>query len=347
MIDYKEKVFKLSTKNTSYWFHITSFGHLEQIYYGRKLPKDQGIEPLLLKRTAMLGSSVAYKEEDQTYSLDKICLEWSGIGKGDYRNAPCEIKMPDGTYTTDFIYQSHEKFKGFHPSEGLPVAYGKEEEVETLKMTLIDESNQVELNLYYSVYEKTNVITRRTIIKNKNQKPLVIKKALSLSLDMPNDCYDMVTFNGGWIKEGHKQRQKIGYGLYVNSSTTGDSSNRHNPGFLIAQQSANENQGKVYGFNLIYSGNHYGVAELSNHDLLRIQIGINPHCFEWELNQGESFESPEGVMSFSDKGLNGLSQNFHDFVNNHIVVGQWKNQERPVLINNWEAYFFDFTRGKL
>ncbi|MCL2486482.1 MAG: alpha-galactosidase, partial [Oscillospiraceae bacterium] len=134
---------------------------------------------------------------------------------------------------------------------------------------------------------------------------------------------------------------------YVNSSTTGDSSNRHNPGFLLAAAGATETMGSVYGFNLCYSGNHYGAAELSNHDLVRVSVGINPYCFEWTLNQNQRFETPEAVMSYSAAGFNGLSQNFHRFINENVVRGDWKGRERPVLINNWEAHFFKFTRGKL
>ncbi len=347
MIHFENRVFKLQSQNTSYWFQIGPFGHLEHIYYGRKLPLDQPIKPLALKSTAMLGSSVMYDKSNATYSLDKICLEWAGIGKGDYRNPPAEIKMPDGTYTADFVYQSHRVVKGPVAMEGLPGAYGKEEDCQTLIITLTDESNQVTLLLYYGVYGKTDVITRRAVIENGNERPLVIRKLLSFSVDMANDNYHLVTFNGGWIKEGHKQIEKLGYGIKVNASTTGDSSNRHNPGFLLAARGASENQGNVYGFNLIYSGNHYGAVELSNHDLLRVQLGINPHCFEWVLNQGEAFETPEAFMTFSHQGYNGLSHHFHDFINNHLVRGDWKDKERPVLLNNWEAFFFEFTQGKL
>lgn len=347
MIRETNGLFKMDTQSTSYWFRVTAFGHLEHLYYGAKLQEDQDIAPLMLKRTVLLGSSVIYDEKDETYCLDNLCLEWSGIGKGDYRNTPAEIKMPDGTYTADFIYKGHEILSGNCPMDTLPGACGDETDCQTLKVTLKDESNQVTLTLYYTAYHQTNVITRRAVLENGNENPLSIRRLLSMMVDMPNDGYRLITFDGGWIKEAHKHQRELTYGTYVNASTTGDSSNRHNPGFLLAAPGALETKGKVYGFNLIYSGNHYGAAELSNHDLVRVSMGINPYCFEWELNQGESFQTPEAVLCFSDEGFNGLSRNFHDFINRHIVRGEWKGKERPVLFNNWEAHFFKFNRRKL
>lgn len=347
MIDFKDDVFRLDTENTSYWFRKTSFGHLEHLHYGPRL-KEQDPDGLALKRTAALGSSVCYDPSDPTYCLDNLCLEWSGIGRGDYRHSPVEIKMPDGTFTCDFIYRSHRTIPGFVPMESsLPTACGGEKDCTTLEITLEDGSNQVDLLMYYTVFEKTNVITRRAVLVNKNPNPLVIRRIMSMMADLPNRSFKLVTFDGGWIKEAHRHDRLLEYGLYVNSSTTGASSNRHNPGFLLAERDATEQHGYVYGFNLIYSGNHYGAAELSNHQLTRVMLGINPHCFEWTLREGERFETPEAIMTFSSDGFNGMSHNFHDFINEHIVRGDWKGKERPILLNDWEACFFKFTRGRL
>lgn len=346
MIDFKESVFRLATHNTSYWFRVTAFGHLEHIYYGARL-KEQPIDGLLLKRTATTGSSISYDPSDPAYCLDNMPLEWSGIGRGDFRHSPAELKMPDGTFVCDFLYQSHRILPGFVPMDSMPSAYGGENDCQTLELTLSDSSNQANLFLYYTVYEKTNVITRRAVLENRNEKPLVIRRLMSLMVDLPDRSFHMTTFDGGWIKEAHRHERPLQYGLYVNSSTTGASSNRHNPGFLLAERGTTEQQGNVYGFNLVYSGNHYGAVELSNHRIVRIQTGINPHCFEWTLHKGERFETPEAIMTFSTEGYNGMSRNFHDFINNHIVRGDWKGRERPVLLNNWEAHFFQFTQGKL
>ena len=346
MIEEKDGLFLLTTDNTSYWFRITKFGHLEHIHYGERLAV-QDPEGLALKRTAMFGSSVLYDEADPVYCLDTMALEWSGIGRGDYRYSPAEIKMPDGSFACDFVVREHRIVKGCVPMETLPGAYGDEDDCDTIEITLENTSNRVELLLYYTVFPKTDVITRRAVLLNRSDKPLVIRRLMSMMTDMPNQGYRLVTFDGGWIKEAHRHERPVQYGLYVNESTTGASSNRHNPGFLLAEAQAGETHGRVYGFNLIYSGNHYGAAELSAQELVRVQLGISPHCFEWTLQKDERFETPEAVMTFSGTGFNGLSAHFHDFVNRHIVRGDWQGQERPVLINNWEAHFFKFNQRKL
>ena len=347
MITFKDNVFRLSTKKTSYCFRITPFGHLEHVYYGEKIDQDQDIVPFLHKRTAQLGSCVMYDESDETYSLDTLPLEWSGIGKGDYRLSPVQIKRPGGSYTTDFVYRSHRLLPGTITFPGLPGGYGDEEGCTSLEITLEDLTEKVKVLLCYTVFHEADVIARKTVIVNEGETKLSLQKIMSLQLDLPNDDFQLMTFNGGWIKEAHKQISPLGYGTIVNSSTTGDSSNIHNPGFLIGSAYTTEETGRAYGFNLVYSGNHYGAIERSNHDLVRIQLGINPHCFEWVLEPGERFCTPEAVMTFSGTGYNDLSNNFHRFINHHIVRGNWKNRERPVLLNNWEANFFKFNQEKL
>ena len=339
-------VFRLNTDHTSYWFRITDFGHVEHIHYGERL-KDGDIEPLLLKRTAYTGSTVLYDLKDPTYSLDTLLLEWSGIGKGDFRHSPAELIMPDGTFAADFTYKGFSILPGPVTPEGLPGAYGGEEDCETLVITLEDAHLNVALTLYYTVFPKTDVITRRCVLKNNNEKALTIRRLMSMMLDLPNRNYVMTTFDGGWIKEAHRHDRPLQYGMFVNESTTGASSNRHNPGFLLYEEGANEHWGRVYGFNLVYSGNHYSAVELSAGDTVRVMTGISPHCFLWTLRQGEEFHTPEAVLTFSDNGFNDMSQRFHAFVRNHIVRGPWKEQERPVLLNNWEAHFFQFNQRKL
>ena len=346
MISAEDGVFRLTADALSYWFRVTKFGHLEHIHFGARLA-DQAVEPLLHKRTAVLGSSVLYDASDPTYCLDTLCLEWSGIGRGDYRITPAELFMPDGTFTADFQYVSHRIFDGPCAPEALPGATGTAQECQTLTVLLLDSSNHVELTLYYTVYPACNVITRRTVLRNLNERPCIIRKLMSLSVDLPNRGFSLATFDGGWIKEAHRHDRELQYGTYSFGSTTGASSNRHNPGFLLFARDAGEAHGAVYGFNLIYSGNHIGLVERAHHDLLRVQTGIHPQGFSWTLGQGESFETPEAVMTFSDRGFNGTSAHFHDFVNRHIVRGPWRDQVRPVLYNGWEACFFRFRRRKL
>ena len=344
MIHFTDNEFRLSTEGTSYWFRITKYGHLEHVYYGGLLPNDQEMEPLLIKRVMPTGGNVAYASGDNGYALDSLCLEWSGIGKGDYRETPAELLMPDGTFTADFRYLRHRVEEGCIPADGLPTAEGG---AQTLVITMQDEPNRVFLDLFYTLFPEEDVITRRAVLRNENERPLTIRRLFSLMLDMPNDNFHMVTFDGVWTAEAHKHTRPVTYGLTVNSSVTGASCSRHNPGFLLVSADARENSGDAYGFNLVYSGNHYGAVELSQLDLVRVNLGIHPQCFSWTLSQGAKFETPEAVMSYSGAGLNGLSRHFHEFVNRRVVRGDWKGKERPVVLNSWEACYFNFNRAKL
>ena len=346
MIKVEGRGFFLQTDLTSYWFRVSKFGHLEHTYYGPRLPA-QNQEPLALKRSAQTGSTVAYDQSDLNYSLDTLPLEWTGVGYGDYRFSPASLVMPDGSYSHDFKYFSHRVIDGYVPMAELPTAYGSKSECQTLIITLKDDSTAVELDLIYTVFKQVNVISRRVILRNNSKTSISIKRLMCGNVDLPGRGLEMITFDGSWIKETHKHHRKVEYGQLVNSSTTGGSSNRHNPGFLLASDSATESTGLVYGFNLIYSGNHLGVVELHNSDLVRVSLGINDESFEWTLAPGKAFETPEMVMTVSDHGFNGASHNFHDFVNQNIVRGNWKLKERPVLFNNWEAHFFDFNEAKL
>ncbi|WP_428771513.1 alpha-galactosidase [Treponema sp. HNW] len=345
MIHCENKVFNLETDNSSYRFRVTEYGHLETLYYGTKLA-DEDVETLALKRTAQRGSSVCYDEKNPLYVLDNIPLQWSGNGRGDYRYCPAEIRMPDTSFTHDFIYTSHKTEKGCMPPSSLPSAVDGNKDAETLVINLKD-ATDVELILFYTVFPSCDVITRRALLINRSEKPLEIRRIMSMMIDLPDRGFTMHTFDGSWAKEAHIHSKEIAYGMWVNESTTGTSSNRHNPGFLMTSRNADEDSGEVYAFNLVYSGNHFGFIQKSHTDLIRIGIGISPHCFSWDLKQAERFETPEAVLSFSAAGFNGMRKNMHRFVNNCIVRGEWKEKERPVLFNNWEGNFFKFNRRSL
>jgi alpha-galactosidase len=347
MIDFRERVFYLETDHTSYLFRITPFGHLEHIYYGDRIPRGE-IESLTHKRTIIQGSSILYDQvKDPAYCLDLVPLEWSGTGCGDYRQTPIEVKLTDGAYRTDFHYVSHEIVEGCVSPEQLPGSYDDTGSAKTLCVTLRDSAAELNLILYYTLFPHADVIARRAVLANTGSADVSIRRMMSMQIDMEDEGFSLVTFDGAWIKETHRHDRKLQYGQYINSSVTGSSSNRHNPGFLLYADGATEEHGRVYGFNLIYSGNHFGMAEKSPFDLVRVQLGINPHCFDWTLAPDGRFETPEAVMTFSSGGFNGVSAHFHDFINEHIVRGDWKGKERPVLFNNWEATFFRFRHSKL
>lgn len=344
LITVHETSFRLDTEDTTYLIRKTKYGHLEHSYYGNRLSQEDGADVLSQKRTIAVGSSVLYNKEDDQYSLDSMCLEWADNGRGDYRYSPTEFKMPDGSFVTDFIYEDHEVLEGAVAMEALPTAYGGDQ---TLKIILKDRAYPIFIDLYYTVFEQTNVISRRVVVRNEGIEPITIRRIMSFSIDLPDESFQMYTLDGGWIKEANLHKRPISYGIAVNSSTTGASSNRHNPAFLLAEADANENYGSVYAFNMIYSGNHFSMVEKNERDYVRICMGINPHLFEWVVPSKEQFETPECVMSYSSQGFHGTSHHMHDFINEHIVRGDYQKKERPILLNNWEAHFFKFNEGKL
>ena len=345
MITFENNTFKLDTRNTSYVFRVTPFGHLEHIYYGAKLPAADA-EALCLKHTIPFGSSVAYSKADNGYCMDTMLLEYSGIGKGDYRQTPIECVMPDGTFVSDFVYDHHRIMKiPYSSNSGLPTAHGQGE---TLAIFLKDKKcSKLGLVLRYTVFAECDTIVRCAELCNHTKSPLQIRKLMSFMIDLPESGYQIGTLDGGWAKEAHIHERPASYGTFVVDSATGASSNRHNPAFYLRSDHADEEQGRFYGFNLIYSGNHYSAIERSGFDTLRVMSGINPHCFLWRLNPGESFVTPQAVLTCTDGGINGLMANMHDFVNRHIIRPQFQNSPRPIVLNNWEATMFDFTKGKL
>ena len=341
MIKVSDQVFRLETKNTTYAFRINE-GYPEHLYYGRRVI-DTDFTAAALKNTIDLGSTV--KIEGSKFFLERNLLEYSGIGRGDYRHSPIELLMPDGTFVTDFVYESHRIIDSAYSAEGLPTAYG---EAQTLEIVLKDAKfGDIKLKLNYVVFEECDVICRNASLINNNENPIFIRKLMSLMLDLPEADYDMLTLDGDWGKEAHEHRRFLECGILVNESTVGASSNKHNPAFALMEKGADESRGKVYGFNLIYSGNHYSAVERSTFDTARIMTGINPHCFLWKLKEGESFVTPQAVMTYSPDGMNNMMANMHSFVNNHIVRGEHKDADRPIVLNNWEATFFNFNRSKI
>lgn len=331
----------LSTKDTSYIFRVLPSGHLENLHYGNRL-REQDFRGIHMKQNAGAGSSVLYMEE--AMSLDLLPLEYSFNGKGDYRVMPLEIEMPDGSFVCDFVYASHEIMEGTMPMKELPDAHG---DGVTLVVELRDKLFPITMKLVYTVFSDCDVITRRTEIINHSKETVILRKIMSSCLDLVSGGFDVLSLDGGWIKEANAHRRELTHGMLINDSTTGASSNRHNPGVILMKKETTEDHGRCYGFNLIYSGNHHTAIEVSSHGIVRVIQGISPHNFHWPLAPGEGFETPAAVLTTSDRGLNELSHHFHDFVNDHVISEKWQKKARPVLMNNWEATFFDFNERKI
>lgn len=341
MINVSDLSFGLHTKSTTYAFRIND-GYPEHLYYGRRLT-DTDLTAAALKNTIDLGSTV--KQEGRGFFLERNLLEYSGVGRGDYRHSPIELLMPDGSFVCDFVYDSHRILDGAYKTDGLPTAYGNGQ---TLEILFKDKKfDKLCLKLNYVVFEDCDVICRNVELVNGCDEPVYIRKLMSMMLDLAEADYDMLTLDGDWGKEAHEHLRFLECGLLVNESTVGASSNKHNPAFALLERGADESRGRVYGFNLIYSGNHYSAVERSTFDTARVMTGINPHCFLWRLSRGESFVTPQSVMTYSSSGLNTMMENMHGFVNNHVVRGEHKDADRPIVLNNWEATFFNFNRRKI
>ena len=344
MITCKETVFHLETRKTSYVLRVNEIDHVINEYYGARLQNLDDINAIEEKWPYAYGSSVIYDEnKHRALSLDLLSLEVSAIGKGDYREPSVQIRSVDG-YVFDFTYKRHEIRESVKPLEGLPSPRDADQE---LVLFLSDDYAKVALELHYLVFETSDVIARNVVLVNNSESQLFIEKIMSMQLDMVNRDFSLLNLYGGWISEAQKTIRKVTPGIYVSDSKTGSSSNRHNPFFMLLEDKAELNSGGVYAFNLMYSGNHLELVELTNYDKMRIQIGINPYCFDYTVKQGEAFITPYAVMTYGDKGMNSASQNMHFFVNHHVIPKQFENVERPILLNNWEATYFKFSEAKL
>lgn len=335
MITESNGLFHIRTDEYSYLLKIDAWGIPEHVHFGAPVQTEDA-QALSCRPGLGWGSSVLLREGDTASCLDALALEWSGGGRGDYRESPLELQGQP----TDFRYAGMRIFQGqANRSCGLPQPQG---DCETLELRL--EQPGARLFLYYSAYP--TALTRSCMLENTGDRPIRLNKLMSFCLDLPGS-YTMTTFNGGWIGEMRRENTPVGASKVVNESLTGASSNRHNPGFLLYEADATETAGRVYGFNLVYSGNHYASAQQSLQGLTRVMQGINPSNFSWELKPGESFETPEAVLCCSDGGFGGLSANMHTFVNHHIIPPYWRNRPRPVLYNSWEGCVFDFNQHRL
>ena len=335
MIEHNNGLFHLKNDTLSFLFRVNRYGLLELLHFGP--PVETGdAEALRCKSGLGWGTSVLLNDADTESCPDSLALVFSGSGRGDYRESPIEL---DGR-STDFCYVNHRILPCQPQMESsLPQTRGA---METLEITM--EQPGARLILYINLFD--TAVTRRCVLENTGSSPIVIHKLMSAMADLPG-CYQMTTFDGSWCAEMTPHRRDVTPARVVNESTTGFSSNRHNPGFLLSEPDATEDFGRVYGFNLIYSGNHYGSAQLSHQGLTRVMQGISPDNFCYPLEPGQRFETPEAVLSQSDRGFGGLSRNMHRFVLEHIVPEYWQNRQRPVLYNSWEGCTFDFNQRRL
>ena len=337
MISVNHGVFHLQNSKSSYLFRVKD-GYLEHLHFGARVQTGdaQALAPL---PGCGWGGSTLYDERSNDRCLDALPLEWSGAGRGDYRESPIELSAGGEAITTDFRFSGSEIVKE-QPQSALPFSRGQT----LLAVHLADKEAGLRLTLYYGVLP--TAFTRRAVLENCGALPVSIRKFMSACTELPG-AFCLHTFSGGWIAEMQHTVTPVTMARSCLESTTGASSNRANPGFLLAAPDATETDGVVYGFNLLYSGSHYLSVQKSLQGVTRILQGISPANFEWTLAPGERFETPEAVMAYSGAGFGGLSEQFHTYVNQSLIPPYWQDRPRPIVYNSWEGCMFDFTETKL
>ncbi len=342
MIRIEKDYIALETAHTGYYIGLRE-GLSELLYYGEKLDMDEEAAAALREKCGTgYGTDITYRPDD-SLSLLHLALELSPAGKGDYRRTSLDMELGSGSRVWDLERKRAGLRNGSVSSEQLPTAYGGEQ---TLTLTY-EATSSVRIVQYYTVYPDCDVITRRQIIENRGSEAVVLNRALSYQLDLQGTDWEVTSFTGAWARERHPVCTPVAGGAYTFGSTTGVSSHYCNPFFMVSESGADEERGDCYGFNLIYSGNHEERVEAGPYGKTRVSAGISPEGFRWTLAPGEAFETPEAMLTFSAKGMNGVSRAMHAFIRNHIVRGAWAKKERPVLVNNWEATYFDFSERKL
>ncbi len=345
-VSYAEDIvlFKLDAKNTSYVFGATDDGYLIHAYYGKKI-EDEDLTYLL--RLTENPWTLKTNARDKGTFMDAHAFEYPCHGTGDYRE-PCLMVMDDeGMTTTDLRYVSHKVYKGKPALEGMPATFANENEAETLEITCVDKHTGLEAVLVYTAFNDLDVITRSVRLKNNGTAPLNVKRVLSACVDFDNDGYDFITLNGSWARERVMERCRLHHGKQGVDSVKGESSHQNNPFVALVSHNADEDNGEAYGFNFVYSGNFFAQAEVTQHKYTRLVMGINHFDFNWLLEAGEEFVAPEVVMVYSSEGIGAMSRTFHDLYREHLIRGEYKDKRRPILINNWEATYFNFDTEKL
>jgi alpha-galactosidase len=334
--DGQSKIFKIDTVNSSYIFCVSDYEVIEHLYYGARI-EDADIKPISNRQIYSFAEHE--NAEDRSFVLSTVLLEYSMFSNGDIRTP--SLVLDGGNVSKRLRYLSHEIYKGKRPLRTMPSSR-ENENTETLVVSLINDDKTIQVRLYYSVYEEEDVIARHAEIENLSNIPISIKKASSLCLDFYESDFSLVTLEGMYLCERSKVNvRKLSKGLQGNFSRCGTTSHHTNPFFALLKGGADEAQGEVYGFNLIYSSNFSNEIEVDRLGNTRIVTGIYSCGFDWTLNCGEVFETPEAVMTYSGEGMGKMSRNFHDHIRNNIIEKRFKTEPRPIVINTWEGAYFD------
>ncbi len=339
------KIISFDTDNTSYQMGITDDGFLLHLYYGPKTGCDMDYSLTMYDRG--FSGNPYDVGNDRTFSLDVLPMEYPGYGNGDYRSPAFSMRDSSGVQGADLRYRSHRFLPGKYGIDGMPAVYAAEDEARTLEIVLADETAGVQVTLKYGIIPSRDAVTRAAVIENISDSTITVDKALSASLDSLSGNWDIIHFDGRHGMERLPQRDAVRRGKISIGSRRGTSSHQHNPFIVLASEETGEDYGSCTGLMLAYSGNFKAEAERDQYGLTRTGIGFQDEMFDYPLAPGEKLETPEAIMIHSDEGLSDLSQKYHALISEHIVRGPWQHKRRPVLINNWEATYFDFTGDKI
>lgn len=338
--------FHLQTDHTSYIFHVMGNGELGQLYYGSKIHHKKTYENLATREQHT--ATPAWKMDQPDFQPELLKQEYASFGKGDFRYPAFQIGAENGSRISEFSFEKYELNDGKKHLSDLPSSFDDtDDDAATLDIFLLDHLAQIELKLSYTIFPHQDVIIRSAKFTNNGTETAVLNRALSSQIDLPDSNYDFIQFSGSWARERQMVRTKLRSGVQNISSMRTASSHQQNPFFMVARPQTTDDSGAVFGFNLIYSGNFLDQVEVDQYDTSRILVGINPAEFAWNLTPKTSFQTPEAVISYTDQGMNQLSQQMGAFYLQHLVNPHFANKERPILINNWEATYFDFNEDKL
>ncbi|MBR2257677.1 MAG: alpha-galactosidase [Blautia sp.] len=339
------RTFHLQNQQFSYIMKVLPNGHMGQLYFGRPIHDRENYDYLLEK---CIRSHSASPDLLEGFSLEHVRQEYPVYGSADFRQGAVEILQENGSRLCDFVYRGYRIIEGKPRLTGLPATYVEDEsDAQTLVLNLSDAVTGVELELFYTVFREMGVLTRSAHFINKGSKAVQLTRAMSLSLDLPDDQYDWIQFSGSWARERMPVTHRLSEGIHAIESLRGHSSHQQNPFVILKRPRTDEFSGEAMGFSFVYSGNFLAQAEVDTYQVTRFMMGIHPTWFSWKLESGDDFTTPEVVLAYTREGLNDLSQTFHRLFQNHLIRGEYRHKVRPILINNWEATYFDFNEEKL
>ena len=344
--DEKNRVFHLHNDQISYLLAVEDGKTLAHLYFGKAIKNYHG--QLRYPRVDRGFSGNLPGSLDRTFSRDSLPKEYSSAGEMDYHTPAAVIRQSDGSNALFLTYEGYKIVDGKPDLEGLPHSFVEsKDEAQTLIVTLIDEKSKVKFELSYTIYRNRPVITRSVKVINDGDKKVNIEKVASMQIDFVDRDFESITLPGAHAHERRVERSEINQGIHVYSSHRGTSSHQMNPFMALVDPDTTEFVGDAYGFAFVYSGNHKFEVERDQFAQTHVNIGINDFNFNWELRPTASFQTPEVLMVYSDQGINKMSQAFHSLIHERVIRSKYKNQVRPILVNNWEATYFDFDEKKL